>query len=103
MPQVDTTAPDGLRVARAGLLNHLLRWVDAGDMPRQVRQSLNDDTGTETYFQYALARSDCEQLCYLGAALFICARHDDAPQSSQETSRTAEHAHQNVRMVLASI
>src|SRR6516164_4804569 len=96
MPQVDTTAPDGLRVAYAGLLKHLMGRVDASDMPRQVRQSLNDDTGTETYFQHALARSDVEQLDYPGAALFIRARHDDAAQFSKETSRTAEHAHQNV-------
>ena len=96
MPQVDATAADRLRVARTGLLDHLPRRVDAGDMLRQIRQALNDDTGTETDLQHAFVRSDLKKLEDPGAALFICARHNDATKPPHGTLREAKRAQQNV-------
>jgi len=69
-------------------------------MPRQLRQTLNDRTGTETYFQHALVRSDFRKLGYPGAARCICSRHDNAADPPERTLRAVKHAHQNVRMML---
>ena len=94
--QVNTTARNGLCVSSACLPNHLLRRIDTGYMRRQVRQSLNNDAGTETYFQHVLAGSDFEQVGYPRAALLVCARHDGATQPPDDTLRKAKHAQKNV-------
>ena len=98
MPQVDTTALDSAGVPSPSLFDHLQRLINTGDMPRcnQVRQALNNHTGSETDFQNSIALSDLKETNNPGAATSIHARHDDAAQPSQDALRAAKHAHQNI-------
>ena len=98
MPQVDTTALDSGGVPSPSLFNHHPRLIDARDMPRcrQVRQALNNHTGSETHLQHPVVWSDLKEATDPGAAISIHARHDNATQPSQGTLRAAKHAHQNV-------
>jgi hypothetical protein len=98
MPQVDTTAMDSGGVPSPSLFDHLQRLIDAGAMPpcHQLRQTLNNHTGSETDLQYAVVLSDLKETNNPGAAISIHARHDYATQPPQDALRAAKHAHQNV-------
>src|SRR5215510_4744098 len=56
---------------------------------------LNDYTGSETHFQHAVVGSDFEKVGDPGTAGLVRVRHDDAAQPPHDTSRAAEHVHQN--------
>src|ERR1700737_4594580 len=67
--QVDTTALDSGCVASARLLNHLPRPINARDIPRcrQLRQALNNHSGSETHFQHGVVWSDLKEVADPGA------------------------------------
>jgi hypothetical protein len=76
VPQVDTTALDTGCVPGARLLNHLPRLINARD-GRQLRQVVNNRSGSETQFQNPVVRSDFQEVADPTAAISIRAGHDE--------------------------
>src|SRR2546423_12233247 len=70
-PQVNTTALDSGCVPSTSLLDHLLRLINARDIPRcgQLRQALNHHSRSETHFQHAVIWSDLEEVADPRAAI----------------------------------
>src|ERR1700730_13457055 len=95
MPQVHMAAPYGSNVPSAGLLNHFLRLIDARDTPcrRQLREEVNNHSGSETNFQHAVVSCDLKKCAHRGAVFSIRSRHDVAAELTQAALRATKHAH----------